>query len=58
MPANPAPSCRTCTAYILRPCYVGMKTVKFVTEMGCEKNMPAVQWMGPCPFYLREPGAD
>lgn len=34
------------------------KARKLVAEMGCDKNMPAVKWLGPCPFYEREPGSD
>jgi hypothetical protein len=60
---NLEPNCRSCTAYALRSSMLGVgmrdkRLIRWSFEMGCEKNMPAVQWMGPCPFYLREPGSD
>lgn len=59
---SPKPSCRSCVAYRLHSNMVGVlfqpKARKLVAEMGCDKHMPAVQWLGPCPFYEREPGAD
>jgi hypothetical protein len=34
------------------------KGLNLSLDMGCDKNMPAVKWLGPCPFYQRAPGAD
>lgn len=34
------------------------KVRRLSTEMGCDKNMPAVKWLGPCDQYEREPGSD
>jgi hypothetical protein len=53
-------SCRSCSAYVLRPCMIGMRPqeMRLSLEMGCLKNMPAVKWLGPCGLYQREPGAD
>lgn len=56
-------SCLSCRYYVLKTATVGIlftngKGWKFVAEMGCEQHAPAVEHLGPCSAYEREPGAD
>lgn len=56
------PDCSSCTAYASKPALVGIlfreNAWRLSTDMGCTKNVRAVQWGGPCSFYEREPGSD